>query len=161
MGPVQIWFQNRRQNDRRKARPLSSQELAALRYGSMQILSSDPAPFNSSFGSDMSQTSPLQPVSRTERAVASPPLSDPASFCDEVNTAVHDLPSETWLEREPEVVEVHESRTPAPKRGNGADNADHRRMSCSSSVDLSMGWSVGKLSTPACSGQRGGYDFFR
>ncbi|KAK6843568.1 homeobox transcription factor [Apiospora arundinis] len=30
---VQIWFQNRRQNDRRKSRPLSPQEIEALRYG--------------------------------------------------------------------------------------------------------------------------------
>ncbi|RSM16462.1 hypothetical protein CEP52_000166 [Fusarium oligoseptatum] len=39
---VQIWFQNRRQNDRRKSRPLSPQEVAALRYGAMHVISSDP-----------------------------------------------------------------------------------------------------------------------
>uniref|UniRef100_A0A8H7N987 Homeobox domain-containing protein n=1 Tax=Bionectria ochroleuca TaxID=29856 RepID=A0A8H7N987_BIOOC len=33
---VQIWFQNRRQNDRRKSRPLSPQEIAALRYNGSQ-----------------------------------------------------------------------------------------------------------------------------
>ncbi|KAI1828644.1 hypothetical protein F4861DRAFT_12163 [Xylaria intraflava] len=37
---VQIWFQNRRQNDRRKSRPLSPQEIEALRYGNgMRVLS--------------------------------------------------------------------------------------------------------------------------
>ncbi|KAL7945872.1 hypothetical protein V8C42DRAFT_321799 [Trichoderma barbatum] len=39
---VQIWFQNRRQNDRRKSRPLSPQELAALRFSGMHNIASDP-----------------------------------------------------------------------------------------------------------------------
>ncbi|KAK7755268.1 hypothetical protein SLS62_002773 [Diatrype stigma] len=43
---VQIWFQNRRQNDRRKSRPLSPQEIAALRYGgAMQPMSAEPVHF--------------------------------------------------------------------------------------------------------------------
>jgi hypothetical protein len=38
---VQIWFQNRRQNDRRKSRPLSPQEIAALRFGHIHNMSTD------------------------------------------------------------------------------------------------------------------------
>ncbi|OAA73192.1 Homeodomain-like protein [Cordyceps fumosorosea ARSEF 2679] len=39
---VQIWFQNRRQNDRRKSRPLSPQELAALRFNGLHPAATDP-----------------------------------------------------------------------------------------------------------------------
>jgi hypothetical protein len=56
---VQIWFQNRRQNDRRKSRPLSQQEIAALRYNGMNPFT-DPASFTTSFmASDPAANTPV------------------------------------------------------------------------------------------------------
>ncbi|RYP74614.1 hypothetical protein DL771_002880 [Monosporascus sp. 5C6A] len=53
---VQIWFQNRRQNDRRKSRPLSPQEIAALRYGGgVQVISAEPVQLGSQAGGEQPQ----------------------------------------------------------------------------------------------------------
>ncbi|OHF04323.1 homeobox domain-containing protein [Colletotrichum orchidophilum] len=75
---VQIWFQNRRQNDRRKSRPLSAQEIAALRYGGMQILSSDPVGYTSSLpeekASPVVDPIPVNAVMPTETPVKTSPL---------------------------------------------------------------------------------------
>ncbi|KAK4160943.1 pah4 homeobox protein encoded by the pah4 protein [Cladorrhinum sp. PSN259] len=115
---VQIWFQNRRQNDRRKARPLSPQEIAALRYGGMQIISSDPAPYNTSFSSDNSNTSPVQAIiSRPEPDSTSPlrPNFAPLILSDEPEKApeipIESRPLEEMEARKKEAVAV----TPAPK----------------------------------------------
>ncbi|CAG8950338.1 hypothetical protein HYFRA_00006831 [Hymenoscyphus fraxineus] len=59
---VQIWFQNRRQINRRKSRPLLPHEIAAFGLGGMTALSSDPisASCSSSQGASDRASSPRQ-----------------------------------------------------------------------------------------------------
>ncbi|KAF5023605.1 hypothetical protein F66182_4363 [Fusarium sp. NRRL 66182] len=90
---VQIWFQNRRQNDRRKARPLSPQEVAALRYGAMHVISSDPItstatpskPEKTFPASDPAGSRFTDPMSASPRTLDQTP-SMPRSHSDLVNS---------------------------------------------------------------------------
>ena len=121
----------------------------------MQIVSSDPVSFNTSFHSDVTHTSPLQNMPRIERVDASPLPSDSAnpSFCEEANN-ITESPNEPWLRRESNTTETRESITVAQKDGQPTENPEGRRLSCSSLVDLSYpGWK--QWSTPAMPGRRG------
>ncbi|KAK5663644.1 hypothetical protein OQA88_4075 [Cercophora sp. LCS_1] len=160
---VQIWFQNRRQNDRRKSRPLSPQEIAALRYGGMQILSSDP-PSHNPFNSDITQTSPPQSMARLDPGVVSPPRSDPPSSgsCDEVEKTPEVLQKpRRWDEAE--AVEGNEIVTPAPKGMHGRGGAEEasRYLPSSVSYTSSRPWAANSSFTTPSTFKRRGDDSFR
>ncbi|TQV97257.1 homeobox transcription factor [Cordyceps javanica] len=73
---VQIWFQNRRQNDRRKSRPLSPQELAALRFNGLHGVSTDPMAVAASVSSSEMPASMSAHVPPEAQAI-SPPRNSP------------------------------------------------------------------------------------
>ncbi|KAE8444583.1 hypothetical protein EG329_014414 [Mollisiaceae sp. DMI_Dod_QoI] len=77
---VQIWFQNRRQINRRKSRPLLPHEIAAFGLGGMAALSSDPAPMLA-FGS--SQTvEEIGPSSQQERSSSQESCQEPVEILE-------------------------------------------------------------------------------
>lgn len=68
----QIWFQNRRQNDRRKSRPLSPEELAALRFNGLHGVSTDPMAVAASI-SNAQSPAPLPAHTPANPQAVSPP----------------------------------------------------------------------------------------
>ncbi|RSL40838.1 hypothetical protein CEP53_013122 [Fusarium sp. AF-6] len=161
---VQIWFQNRRQNDRRKSRPLSPQEVAALRYGAMHVISSDPItnttpskPEKTFPASDPASSRVTDPISASPRTLTQTP-SMPRSHSDLVNST----PISTRHESTPRLPDITPSRIDPALSHESHDGSLSSSMSSSQIGYLSNRWNnVGSsFSTPPSFG-RGGDDSFR
>ncbi|KAH8890850.1 hypothetical protein GQ53DRAFT_824097 [Thozetella sp. PMI_491] len=158
---VQIWFQNRRQNDRRKSRPLSPQEIAALRYGGMQIISSDPPMPYSSFGSDSVEPSPSHSSAWPTQNPTSPGQSEAAprpGSADEMEKT-DGRPSGPQPRLDLDKDATPEAGTP-PQKGSASEPGSSSQglsQSFSSTVGyLANRWNPGSsFSTPSTLGNRG------
>lgn len=112
----QIWFQNRRQNTRRKARPLLPHEIAAFGLGGMAALSSEPGTpvsANTSFNSSsISSQGDSAPSSSQPESIAIPKV-DPVAQVEEPVAPAPPPASSSPKFKEPTTISL---QTPAPER---------------------------------------------
>ncbi|KAI0187405.1 hypothetical protein EV127DRAFT_393338 [Xylaria flabelliformis] len=174
---VQIWFQNRRQNDRRKSRPLSPQEIEALRYGNgMRVLSSDvlpasmeplPAPVALPNAAELPQGSPAGTTTSVE--FGSRPLSPQDAVSQ--NRSRPSSPQvlegqrpERDLKTDSEVKDTLTSTPPSPTRVVRSEGESHSYSGVSATPIgyMSNRWFTGgdSFSTPG-TGERSSDDSFR
>ncbi|KAK3905172.1 homeobox protein YOX1 [Staphylotrichum tortipilum] len=83
---VQIWFQNRRQNDRRKSRPWSPQVVEAVTQGRVRIVSDGLIPGNTSFNLENALVS-VPSASQEQPAGSSPSPHSTLEFGSSQDTA--------------------------------------------------------------------------
>ncbi|OAA82531.1 Homeodomain-like protein [Akanthomyces lecanii RCEF 1005] len=145
---VQIWFQNRRQNDRRKSRPLSTQELAALRFNGLHGVSTDPMAVAASVSNAQI------PATLSAHALANPQAASP------LQSSPQPVPSTTQLlaatprasgPAEPQLPETTPQNRDLSSSQGSHDGPSSVTHSFSSSVGyLANRWNIGSsLSTPA------------
>ncbi|KAH9909388.1 hypothetical protein F4778DRAFT_229012 [Xylariomycetidae sp. FL2044] len=152
---VQIWFQNRRQNDRRKSRPLSPQEIEALRYrGGMNVLSSDPAPTSidpvpASLG--VSDLGDRLPETRVEEQNTSSVDKGPPSPQEPISPMPREEAQPPFTGTTKPVSEASEAGTPPMSQRSDTDGDHHTLPQASSSVGyLSNRWNLASsFSTPS------------
>lgn len=132
----------------------------------MQILSSDPVPYNSSFSSEVGNSSPGQTMQLPEQRAVSPLNSDPTvSPSDKPEgeqeaQKVQQVPQEAGVWEARERAGGQESATPAPNERTEAEARQSLSRSFSGSVGyLSNRWNIASsFSTPS---QPARYDSFR